>query len=113
MAPRLLLDIIRTIAYCAETVMMPAVFQAQNKKRNARKLLSQLFESEANLIPKPDKELLSIQLLGLASDTIDCALLPLIEELNATHTQILGTELTLHYELSSAGSYENKQPPIR
>ena len=84
--------------------MMSAVFQAQSKKRNARKLLSQLLESEANLIPKPDKELLSIQLLGLASDTIDRALLPLIEELGATRTQFPGAELTLHYELSPAGS---------
>ena len=50
-APRLLLDIIRMIAYRAEAVMMPAVFQTQSKIRNARKLLSQLLECEANFIP--------------------------------------------------------------
>lgn len=93
--------------------MMPAVFQAQSKKSNARKLFSQLFESKVNLIPQLEQGLLHNQMLGLASDTIDCALLHLIEELNATRTQIPGTELTLHYELSPAGSYKIKQPPIR
>ena len=104
---RLLLDIIRMIADHAETVMMPAVFQAHRKKPNARKLLSKLFESETNLIPQPEQGLLCIQLLILASEIIDRALLPLIDELNATRTQFPGTELTLHYELSPAGSYEN------
>ena len=79
----------------------------QSKKRNARKLLSQLFQSEANLIPQPERGLLRVQFLGLASDCTDRALLPLIVELNATRTQFPGTELTLFYELSPAGSFEN------
>ena len=84
--PRQLLDIIRMIAYRAETVMMPAVFQAQGKKRNARKLLRQLFQCEANLIPQPERGLLRVQFLGLASDCTDRAMPPLIEQLNATRT---------------------------
>ena len=50
-APSLLLDIIRMIANRAETVTMPVVLSAQSKKRNARKLPSQLLECKANLIP--------------------------------------------------------------
>ena len=111
--PRQLLDIIRMIAYRAETVMMPAVFQAQGKKRNARKLLNQLFQCEANLIPQPERGLLRVQFLDLASDCTDRAMLPLIEQLNAARTQFPGTELTLFYELSSAGSFENERPAIR
>ena len=109
----LLLDIIRMIAYRAETDMMSAVFQAHSKKPNARKLLSQLIESKTNFIPQPEQGLLRIQLLILARDTIDRALLPLIEELNATRTQFPVTELTLHCELPPASSCGNKQPPIR
>ena len=99
-APRHFLDIIRMIAYRAETQMMPAVNAAQGKKHNARKLLGKLFQCEANVIPQPEQGLLRVQLLGLANDASDRALLPLIKELNDTATQYPGTDLTLFYEIS-------------
>lgn len=100
-----LLDIIHMIAYRAETMMMPAVFQAQGK--NAMLANYSANCSSANLISQPDCGLLRVQFLRLASNAIDRALLPLIEELNATRTQFPGTELTLFYELSPAGFLEN------
>ncbi len=99
-APRHFLDIIRMIAYRAETQMMPAVNAAQGKKHNARKLLGKLFQCEANVIPQPEQGLLRVQLLGLANDASDRALLPLIKELNETAAQYPGTDLTLFYEIS-------------
>ncbi len=99
-APRQLLDTIRMTAYRAETTMMPAVMRAQGKKTNARKLLSRLFQCEANIIPQPEKGRLRIQFLGMASNSVDRSLLPLIEELNATLTQFPDTNLTLFYELA-------------
>ena len=99
-APRHFLDIIRIIAYRAETQMMPAINAAQGKKHNARKLLSKLFQCDANVIPQPKQGLLRVELLGLANDASDRALLPLIKELNETATKYPDTDLTLFYEIS-------------
>ena len=99
-AERLLLDIIRMIAYRAETRMMPAVSEAQGKKRNARKLLRTLLTSDANIIPETEQGTLTVQLLGLGNTACERALEPLITELNATETIYPGTELRLVYEMS-------------
>ncbi len=101
-APRQLLDAIRMIVYRAETAMMPAVMQAQGQKPNARKLLSQLLQSDANLIPEPESKRLRVQFLGLGSNAVERPLLALIDELNATETQFPDTDLTLFYELAPA-----------
>ena len=66
---RLFLDVVRMIAYRAETRMMASVISAQGKKPNARRLLRALLTSDANIIPEPANGILRIQLLGLASDT--------------------------------------------
>ena len=99
-AGRLFRDIVRMIAYRAETRMMPPVIAAQGKKRNARRLLRALLTSDANIVPEPDNGILRVQILGFASNAADRALHPLIEELNATATIYPGTELTLVYEIA-------------
>ena len=97
---RLFLDLVRMIAYRAETRMMVPVITTQGKKPNARRLLSALLTSDANIIPQPAKRILRIQLLGLGSDACDRMLAPLVEELNATRTIYPGTDLRLVYELA-------------
>jgi hypothetical protein len=97
---RLFMDVVRMIAYRAETRMMTPVLTAQGKKPNARRLLRALLTSAANIIPQPDAGILRIQLLGLGSDACDRMLAPLIEELNATCTIYPGTELRLVYEFA-------------
>ena len=97
---RLFLDLVRMIAYRAETRMMVPVITTQGKKPNARRLLRALLTSDANIIPQPAKGILRIQLLGLGSDACDRMLAPLVEELNATRTIYPGTDLTLVYELA-------------
>ena len=97
---RLFMDVVRMIAYRAETRMMVPVITAQGKKPNARRLLRALLTSDANIIPEPAAGILRIQLLGLGSDACDRMLAPLIEELNATRTIYPGTELRLVYELA-------------
>ena len=98
---RLFMDVVRMIAYRAETRMMAPVLTAQGKKPNARRLLRALLTSDANIIPQPDEGILRIQLLGLGSDSCDRMLAPLIKELNATRTIYPGTELRLLYEFAS------------
>ena len=97
---RLFMDVVRMIAYRAETRMMAPVLTAQGKKPNARRLLRALLTSHANIIPEPAEGVLRIQLLGLGSNACDQMLVPLIEELNATRTLYPGTELRLVYELA-------------
>ena len=100
-AGRLFMDVVRMIAYRAETRMMAPLIGAQGKKPNARRLLRALLTSDANIIPEPAQDILRIQLLGLGSDACDRMLAPLIEELNATRTIYPGTELRLVYEMAT------------
>ena len=74
------MDMVRMIAYRAETRMMAPVISAQGKKLNARRLLRALLTSAANIIPEPAKGILRIQLLGLGSDACDRMLAPLIKD---------------------------------
>ena len=97
---RLFMDVVRMIAYRAETRMMAPVIGAQGKKPNARRLLRALLTCDANIIPDHEHGILRVQLLGLGSDACDRMLVPLIEELNATVTIYPGTELRLAYELA-------------
>ena len=97
---RLFIDVVRMIAYRAETRMMVPVITTQGNKPNARRLLRALLTSDANIIPQPAKGILRIQLLGLGSDACDRMLAPLVEELNATRTIYPGTDLRLVYELA-------------
>ena len=101
---RLFMDVVRMIAYRAETRMMAPVISAQGNKPNARRLLRALLTSDANLIPEPRAGILRIQFLGLGSDACDRMLAPLIEELNATATIYPGTELRLVYEMAANSS---------
>ena len=64
---RLFMDVVRMLAYRAETRMLAPVLAAQGKKPNARRLLRALLTSDANLIPEPDQGILRVQLLGLGS----------------------------------------------
>ena len=97
---RLFMDVVRMIAYRAETRMMVPVITTQGNKPNARRLLRALLTSDANIIPQPAKRILRIQLLGLGSDACDRMLAPLVDELNATRTIYPGTDLRLVYELA-------------
>ena len=106
-AGRLFMDVVRMIAYRAETRMMAPVIGAQGKKPNARRLLRALLTSDANIIPEPAQQhILRIQLLGLGSDACDRMLAPLIEELNATRTIYPGTQLRLVYEMAADSSLD-------
>ena len=96
---KLLLDIIRMIAYRAETRMMPAITNAQGTKPNPGRHLRALLSSEADIIPEPDNGILRVRILGTASEACDKALDSLIEELNQTRTIYPGTKLRMVYEL--------------
>lgn len=99
---RLLLDIIRVIAYRAETRMMLPVMQAQGQKPHPRKLLRALLTADADILPDLANGILRVHILGLANDACDRQIEPLLAELNATKTLFPGTELRVVYDVDSA-----------
>ena len=101
---KLLLDIIRMIAYRAETRMMAAVAAAQGRKQRPRRSLGALFRADADIIPEPDAGILRVRILGTASDAGDDAIRGLLDELNQTRTIFPGTGLRMVYELPANGA---------
>ena len=96
---RLLLDVIRLIAYRAETRMMLPVMQAQGKKAHLRKLLRALLAADADILPDPASGVLRVRILGLGNDACDRQIDALLTELNTTGTVFPGTELRMVYEV--------------
>ncbi len=96
---RLLLDIIRMIAYRAETRLMLPVMQAQGHKPHPRKLLQALFTADADILPDPANGVLRVRILGLANDACDRQIKPLLAELNATETHFPGNRMRMVYEV--------------
>ena len=105
---RLLLDVIRMIAYRAETRMMPAVANAQGGKQRPRRPLAELFQSDADIIPDPENGILRVRILGTASNAGDAAIAGLLEELNQTRTIFPGTSLRMVYELPPNGENQGE-----
>ena len=101
---RLLLDIVRMIAYRAETRMMPAVADAQGRKQRARRPLAKLFQADADIIPEPENGILRVRIFGTARDAGDAAIVELLDELNRTRTAFPGTGLRMVYELPADGA---------
>ena len=96
---KLLLDIIRMIAYRAETRMMPAVAQTQGKIQRPRRHLRALLQADADIIPEPGDGILRVRILGTACDAGDNAIAGLLQELNQTRTLFPGTNMRMVYEL--------------
>ena len=57
------LDVIRMVAYRAETRMMLPVIQAQGKKPISRKLLRSLTTADAHILPDPDNGIVRVHIL--------------------------------------------------
>ena len=100
---RLLLDIVRMIAYRAETRMMPDVAEAPGSKTRPRRPLAELFRSDAAIIPESESGILRVRILGTASDAGDAAIAGLLDELDRTRTVFPGTGLRMVCELPSDG----------
>ena len=105
---RLLLDVIRMIAYRAETRMMLPVMQAQGKKTHPRKLLRALLAADADIMPDPAGGVLRVRIPGLGNDACDRQIEALLTELNTAGTVFPETEMRMVYDLDAA--QESTQP---
>ncbi len=87
--------------------MMPAVADAQGKKQRPRRLLAELFQSEADIVPEPENGILRVRIIGTASNSGDAAIAGLLEELTRTRTVFPGTGLRMVYELPDKAAKPN------
>ena len=94
-----LMDTIRMIAYRAETAMAGILIGPTVDLPAARRLLQDLFVTEADILPDPEAGLLRIRIHNASRPAANRALLRLLDQLNAADVEYPGTEMRLYYEL--------------
>jgi hypothetical protein len=95
------LDTIKLISYRAETSMASVLREALTRSDDARALLRQIYDTEADLFPDAQSKTLTVCLHHLTQAVHDQALRHLCDELNATETIFPGTDLRLIYKIGS------------
>jgi len=98
-ARKLFIDTIKMIAYRAETAMVALINDTMGHSGEARSLIRQLLQTEADFIPDEKAKTLTIRLHALTTSAANRTAQKLADELNSTETQYPGTDLRLHYEL--------------
>lgn len=94
------IDIIKLIAYRAETVLSQILREKINLHHHdeVRALARQVFQTEANLIPDPEAKTLTVEIHAMSTPKEDAALEHLCAQLTETQTKYPDTELTLIYK---------------
>ncbi len=94
-------DTIKMIAYRAESSMASLLREHIARPDDARALLRQIFDTEADLTPDMTSSTLTVRLHHLTQAAHDQAIEKLLAELNATQTIFPGTRLKLVFKLGS------------
>jgi len=94
-----LMDTIKMIAYRAETAMVNLLVDNVTSSSDARRLLQDLFNNSADIMPDPEKKLLTVRIHSAARPAANRSLKTLIKTLNDSETIYPGTDLKLTYEL--------------
>lgn len=91
------------IAYRAETSMYHLIKPQMNihHRDEGRKLLQQIYTSDADILPDYENKTLTVKLHHLNHRKNDKLLQYLCEKLNETETEFPGTDLKLIYKLLS------------
>ena len=98
------LDIIKMISYRAETAMANMIKSNMSHPDEARKLLQQVYQSDANLwVNKTDSEL-CVELHRMSYWKDDKIIQELCNQLNETKTKFPGTDLTIYYKLVTSNN---------
>jgi len=95
------IDTIKIVAYRAETAMVNIVRQTMSHSHEARKFVSSLYATTADIEPDSTAETLTIRIHQPANRSSAITIQKLCEELNETNTIYPGTNLRLIYELIS------------
>jgi hypothetical protein len=94
-------DTIKMIAYRAESSMASLLREHIARADDARTLLRQIFDTEADLTPDLFTNTLTVRIHHLTHAAHDQAIEKLLTELNLTKTIFPGTHLTLVFKLGS------------
>ena len=97
------IDTLKMIAYRAETSMASLLRERLARSGDdARALLRQIFQTDADLMPNLAANTLTVRLHHLTHAAHDHAIEQMLADLNATETVFPGTQLTLVFKLGSA-----------
>lgn len=97
------IDTLKMIAYRAESSMASLLREHMARGGDdARALLRQVFQTEADLTPDLAANTLTVRLHHLTQAAHDQAIEKLLDDLNATQTVFPGTTLTLVFKLGSS-----------
>lgn len=94
-----LMDTVRMIAYRSETAMAGFLISKTVKMSDARRLLQDLFVSDADILPDTDNNLLRVRIHNASTPVANRSLFALLQELNQAEIEYPGTNLRLVYEL--------------
>ncbi|HEY6306422.1 MAG TPA: hypothetical protein VI488_08220 [Candidatus Angelobacter sp.] len=95
------IDTLKMIAYRAESSLAAVLREHIARSDDARALLRQIFDTEADLTPDLANNTLTVSLHHLTQAAHDQAIEHLLAELNATQTVFPGTHLTLVFKIGS------------
>src|SRR5262249_9597773 len=93
---------IKMIAYRAETSLVSILHEHLARSDDARTLIRQIFETEADLLPDTTKNTLTVRIHHLTQAAHDQVLQRLCTALNETRTVFPGTDLTLIFKIGSS-----------
>ena len=88
-----LVDTVKLIAYRAETALAAIVREELARTDDARSLLSDLFRSEADLLPDLEQRVLRVQVHPMSNPRANRAIAHLLEHLNAAEFTFSGTKM--------------------
>jgi hypothetical protein len=96
-----LMDTVRMISYRAETAMAGLLKGPTVDMAAARRILQDLYVTEADILPRPKENLLHVRIHNASRPAANAALAQLFDELNATEVCYPGTDMRMTYELVS------------
>jgi hypothetical protein len=96
------LDTIKMIAYRAETSLVSVLREHLARSDDARTLVRQIFETEADLLPDGMNKTLTVRIHHLTQAAHDLVLDKLCATLNETQTVFPGTDLTMIFKIGSS-----------
>jgi hypothetical protein len=95
------IDTIKMISYRAETSMVEILREKMSRTDDARALLRQIYDTEADLIPDFGAGTLTVRLHHLTQSAHDQILRHLCDQLNETETIFPDTQLRLSFQVGS------------
>ena len=96
------------VAYRAETSMGNLLKDETTDMASARRILQDLYVTEADILPQPENGRLLVRIHNASRPSANKKIQRLLEHLNDAEVDYPGTQLRLHYELSSKELWDGK-----